>query len=100
MCRANPTTSAAMRASASWVGKSTCRTRIPVGTNPWAVTVDQALHTVYVINNLDDTLSAINSATCDARDTSGCAARPPASQVGEGPQAVLTDPSPRGATRA
>jgi YVTN family beta-propeller protein len=66
---------------------------IPVGTNPWAVTVDRALHTVYVINNLDDTLSAVNSAACDAKDTSGCGARPPASQVGEGPQAVLTDPA-------
>jgi YVTN family beta-propeller protein len=66
---------------------------IPVGTNPWAVTVDQALHSVYVINNLDDTLSAINSSTCDARDTSGCDARPPTAQVGEGPQAVLTDPA-------
>jgi YVTN family beta-propeller protein len=66
---------------------------VPVGTHPWAVTVDQALHTVYVINNLDDTLSAVNSLTCNAEDTSGCGARPPASQVGEGPQAVLTDPA-------
>ena len=66
---------------------------VPVGTHPWAVTVDQALHTVFVINNLDDTLSAVNSLTCDAADMSGCGARPPASQVGEGPQAVLTDPA-------
>ena len=31
--------------------------------------------------------------TCDAANTSGCAARPPASQVGEGPQALITDPA-------
>jgi YVTN family beta-propeller protein len=66
---------------------------IPVGTHPWAVSVDQALHTIYVINNLDDTLSAVNALTCNAEDTAGCGARPPASQVGEGPQAVLTDPA-------
>ena len=46
-----------------------------------------------MINNLDDTMSAINSLTCDAGNTSGCAARPPASQVGEGPQALITDPA-------
>jgi YVTN family beta-propeller protein len=91
-------------ATVSVINTATCNARqssgcgqttptVPVGTNPWALTVDQALHTVFVINNYDDTLSAINSSACNAQDTSGCGARPPASQVGEGPQAVLTDPA-------
>ena len=62
---------------------------VPVGFRPWALAIDPALHTVYVINNWDDTLSAINAATCQAADTSGCGQRPATSQVGEGPQAVV-----------
>jgi DNA-binding beta-propeller fold protein YncE len=64
---------------------------VRVGYHPWAVTADRALHTVYVLNNWDDTMSVFNSRTCDAADTSGCGHRPPTSQVGKGPQAVLTD---------
>jgi YVTN family beta-propeller protein len=67
-------------------------TTVPVGFRPWALTVDRALHTVFVVNNQDDTMSALNSATCNAANGSGCRRRPPASQVGKGPQAVLTDP--------
>jgi YVTN family beta-propeller protein len=66
---------------------------VPVGYRPYALAIDPALHTVYVINNWDDTLSAINAATCQAADTSGCGLRPPTSQVGEGPQAVVTAPA-------
>jgi YVTN family beta-propeller protein len=66
---------------------------VPVGVHPYALAIDPVLHTVYVINNLDDTLSAINAATCQAADTSGCGQRPPTSQVGEAPQAVVTAPA-------
>jgi YVTN family beta-propeller protein len=66
---------------------------VPVGFRPWALTVDRALHTVFVINNQDDTLSALNSLTCDAAHRSGCSRRPATSQVGEGPQAVITVPA-------
>ena len=68
-------------------------TTVPVGFRPWALTVDRALHTVFVVNNQDDTMSALNSATCNASNGSGCRRRPAASQVGKGPQAVLTDPA-------
>ena len=68
-------------------------TTVPVGFRPWALTVDRALHTVFVLNNQDDTMSALNSATCNASNGSGCRRRPAASQVGKGPQAVLTDPA-------
>jgi DNA-binding beta-propeller fold protein YncE len=66
---------------------------VPVGFRPWALTIDRALHTVFVINNWDDTMSAINSLTCDAAHRSGCGSRPATSQVGKGPQAVITDPA-------
>jgi YVTN family beta-propeller protein len=66
---------------------------VPVGFRPWALTVDRTLHTVFVVNNQDDTMSALNSATCNASNGSGCRRRPAASQVGKGPQAVLTDPA-------
>lgn len=66
---------------------------VPVGTQPWALTVDQALHTVFVINNWDDTISAINTTTCSATDGSGCTQQPPTSQVGQGPQAIGLDPA-------
>ena len=66
---------------------------VPVGFRPWALTIDQALQTVFVINNQDDTMSAINSLTCDAAHRAGCGHRPATSQVGKGPQAVITDPA-------
>jgi YVTN family beta-propeller protein len=66
---------------------------IHVGSNPWALAVDQGLHTLYVANNLDETLSAINTDRCNATTQSGCSVRPPTMPVGGGPQAVVVDPS-------
>ena len=68
-------------------------TTVPVGSHPWALTLDQAHHTLFVANNQDDTLSAIDTSTCNALEHSSCAERPPASQVGNGPDALVTDPS-------
>ena len=68
-------------------------TTVPVGSLPWALTLDQSHHTLFVANNQDDTLSAINASTCNAVERSSCAERPPASQVGNGPDALVTDPS-------
>jgi YVTN family beta-propeller protein len=66
---------------------------IQVGGNPWALAVDPVLHTVYVANNWDETLSAINTDTCNGTTNSGCSARPPTVPVGGGPEAVAVDPS-------
>lgn len=66
---------------------------VAVGTQPWALTVDQALHSVFVINNWDDTISVINTTSCSAADHSGCKQHPPTSQVGQGPQAITLDPA-------
>jgi YVTN family beta-propeller protein len=68
-------------------------TTVPVGYNPTALTVDSALHTVYVANRGDDMLSVINASICDAADRSGCSHLFPTSQVGMAPQAITLDPS-------
>ena len=66
---------------------------IPVGIHPFALTLDQTNHTLFVANNWDDTLSAIDAATCNTMEHSSCAKRPPTLQAGAGPQALVTDPS-------
>ncbi len=66
---------------------------VPVGFRPWALTIDSARHTVFVANNQDDTISALNTLTCEATHRSGCSQRPAAAQVGKSPQAVITDPA-------
>ena len=66
---------------------------IPVGSSPWALTLDEAHHTLFVANNQDDTLSAANASTCNAVEQSSCAKRPPTSQVGNGTDALAADPS-------
>jgi DNA-binding beta-propeller fold protein YncE len=50
---------------------------VPTGIGTGFVAVDSALHTVFAANAGDDTLSAINTRTCDGTVTSGCATRPP-----------------------
>jgi DNA-binding beta-propeller fold protein YncE len=66
---------------------------VHVGANPWALSIDQKLHSVYVANNWDDTVSVLNAATCNATVMSGCHAAPPTVQVGGAPQALLADPT-------
>jgi YVTN family beta-propeller protein len=65
---------------------------VPVGSQPWALSIDPQFHTVYVINNSDETLSAINGATCNGTVHTSCAGRQPTMQVAGGPQAVAADP--------
>jgi DNA-binding beta-propeller fold protein YncE len=50
---------------------------VPTGIGTGFVAVDGALHTVFAANATDDTLSAINTRTCDGTVTSSCATRPP-----------------------
>jgi DNA-binding beta-propeller fold protein YncE len=65
---------------------------VHVGANPWALSIDPKLHSVYVSNNADDTVSVLDAATCNATVTSGCHAVPPTVQVGGAPEGVLVDP--------
>src|SRR5262245_51549391 len=49
---------------------------VPAGANTSYVAADDRLHTVFAVNEFDDTLSAINTRTCGGTVTSGCAKRP------------------------
>jgi hypothetical protein len=44
----------------------------PAGDGTAFVAVDNALHTVFALNQGDDTLSAISTRTCNGTVTSGC----------------------------
>ncbi len=45
---------------------------VTTGAGAAFVAVDRRLHTLFAVNQNDDTLSVINTRTCDARVTSGC----------------------------
>jgi YVTN family beta-propeller protein len=53
-----------------------------------AFAIDQATHTLYVANWKENTLSVIDTATCNATTTSGCARTPHATRVGSGPDGI------------
>ena len=60
---------------------------VPTGSNTSTAAVDDRLHTVFAVNEFDDTMSAIDTRTCDGKVTSGCGKRPPNQQAepGHGP---------------
>lgn len=67
---------------------------VPVGIVPVAIDVDTANHTAYVANAADNTVSMIDTATCNAAHLSTCpTTAPPATTVGEGPSALDVDRS-------
>ena len=62
---------------------------VTVGTSPFGIAVDQATDSVYVTslgaNDLGDTVSVIDGATCDGTHHSGCGQTAPTVKVGTGP---------------
>lgn len=62
---------------------------VPAGTGSVnynvAFAISQATRTLYVANWAGDTLSMIDTATCNAATTSGCAQTPRTARVGRGP---------------
>jgi YVTN family beta-propeller protein len=54
----------------------------PVGSNPIWIALNPATHTVYVINEADSTVSALDATRCNATVTSGCARDAPAKTFG------------------
>jgi YVTN family beta-propeller protein len=62
-----------------------------VGVFPTGIAVDQPTGTIYVANSGNSTLSVIDGATCNARDTAGCSLLPPAVHAGSSPVAVAVD---------
>jgi DNA-binding beta-propeller fold protein YncE len=57
--------------------------------------VDHATHTLYASDQISDTVSVINTATCNAEDTSGCAHPSPTLTVGPGPGPPALNPATR-----
>jgi DNA-binding beta-propeller fold protein YncE len=58
----------------------------------WLV-VDAPLHTVYVVNQKDDTLSAVDTSVCNGRNLPACATlSPPTIHTGEDPESVALNP--------
>jgi DNA-binding beta-propeller fold protein YncE len=53
---------------------------------------DPATDLVYVTNNLDDTVSVINGATCNGKITSGCNQIPPTVPAGGNPAGIALEP--------
>ncbi len=77
---------------------SGCRhkpTSVPVGTGSAsynvAFAVDQTTKTLYVANWASNTLSMIDTATCNGTTTSSCQQAPPIARVGRGPDGIALD---------
>ncbi|MGO8960934.1 MAG: YncE family protein [Streptosporangiaceae bacterium] len=68
---------------------------VTVGSGPDALALDQATSTLYVANGNDTSVSVINTATCNAKKTSGCGQTPATMQAGSGPSAIAVDPATR-----
>jgi len=67
---------------------------IGVGSGPQTgMAVNQATDTVYVANSGSNTVSVINGATCNATNTAGCSANPPAVTVGVTPEGIAVNQS-------
>jgi YVTN family beta-propeller protein len=65
----------------------------PTGSLPIGVSLDPLTHTLYVANQDDSNVAAINAATCNATTTSGCRPRPPAMASGFDAGGAAADPS-------
>jgi DNA-binding beta-propeller fold protein YncE len=70
---------------------------VKVGIDPYGVAVDDATHTVYVVNNTNGdspgTVSIINGRTCNGSDTLGCKGQMPIAVVGRSPLLATLDPA-------
>jgi YVTN family beta-propeller protein len=65
---------------------------ISVGSCPAGAAIDQATHTLYIANACDNTVSVIDTATCNARNTSGCGQSSPTVAVGNSPIPLALNP--------
>ena len=68
---------------------------VAVGDEPWDVIIEDTTHTAYVSNNADNTISVLDTRTCDAAQVTGCRATPPTLSGGEGPRGMALDPATR-----
>jgi DNA-binding beta-propeller fold protein YncE len=69
---------------------------IPVGHSMASLsTVDKATHTLYAADPTAGTVAAINTATCNAATTTGCAQHPPVIKIGASPNTPVINPATR-----
>jgi DNA-binding beta-propeller fold protein YncE len=65
--------------------------------NPFAIAVDQATDTIYTANIFNGegpgSVSVINGATCNAKNTSGCGQTPATAPAGFGASNIAVDPT-------
>jgi DNA-binding beta-propeller fold protein YncE len=65
---------------------------IPLGHPMASVSaVDETTHTLYAADPAAGTVAAINTATCNVRDTAGCAQHPPVITIGAGPNTPVVN---------
>ena len=64
---------------------------VQVGGDPVGVVIDPANHTVYVANGGANTVSVINTATCNAYNLSGCSQTPTSVAIGSNPLSLVVD---------
>jgi YVTN family beta-propeller protein len=64
---------------------------VTVGHFAFTPALDTANHTLYVTDALDNTVSMIDTTSCHAGATSGCAQTPPTAAVGQFPVPVVVD---------
>ncbi len=50
--------------------------QVPTGSNPQFLALDGSLHTLFAINETDDTISEVDTRFCNGTVSSGCSARP------------------------
>ena len=62
-----------------------------VGTGPQGIAANRATHTVYAINQVDDTISALDAGACNAAHIGGCFRAWPTTPVGDGAQSLVVD---------
>jgi DNA-binding beta-propeller fold protein YncE len=65
---------------------------IHTGANVQGIVLDGQTQTVYAVNQVDNTVSVIDAARCNATGTTGCGHRPPAAAVAQ-PVGLAADPA-------
>ena len=74
--------------------KSGCRrkpVRVRAGAGARGIAVNEVTHTVYVANTVENTVSVINGASCNATVHAGCGRRAAVAPVGLSPRRVAVD---------
>src|ERR1700729_2344906 len=64
---------------------------VATGGGPFAIAISDATHTAYVANQNDNSVSVLNTATCNGRNSSGCPQAAPTVAAGPAPFGIAFD---------